>query len=34
MLLMTKRIENIAKNIILGPKLKTRLTYFKFQNEA
>ncbi len=24
----------LQKNIILGPKLKMRLKYFKFQNEA
>ncbi len=32
---MTKHIEKILqKNIYLGPKLKTMLKYFKFQNEA
>ncbi len=32
---MTKDIEKILqKNKILGPKLKIRLKYFKFQNEA
>ncbi len=32
--LTTKDIAKISKNIILGPKLKMRLKYFKFQNEA